>query len=169
MLQYFYLIFLLSCSLILEVLFRSVGLYIPLAAFAVFYTACLCGLVPGVLFGFAAGFLIDSLLGYPAPYSMLFYPLLLPMVWLLKEEQLNANSLLFQMGFGSLTVILVQLPVVPWRNGWQVTLELLPAFFLASLFAAMLLPFFISIADRFSDAMCLRTYTRSFSTGKERD
>ena len=63
MLQYFYLIFLLSCSLILEVLFRSVGLYIPLAAFAVFYTACLCGLVPGVLFGFAAGFLIDSLLG----------------------------------------------------------------------------------------------------------
>ena len=169
MLQYFYLIFLLSCSLILEVLFRSVGLYIPLAAFAVFYAACLCGLVPGVLFGFAAGFLIDSLLGYPAPYSMLFYPLLLPMVWLLKEEQLNANSLLFQMGFGSLTVILVQLPVVPWRNGWQVTLELLPAFFLASLFAAMLLPFFILIADRFSEAMCLRTYTRSFSTGKERD
>lgn len=169
MLQYLYLIFLLSCSLVLEVLFRSVGLYVPLAAFAVFYAACLGGIVPGVIFGFAAGFLVDSLLGYPAPLSMLFYPLLLPMVWLLKEEHLNANSLLFQMGFGSLTVILVQLPVVPWRNGWQTTLELLPAFFLASLFAALLLPFFILIADSFSGALRLRTYTRNFSTGRERD
>ena len=169
MLQYLYLLFLLSCSLVLEVMFRSVGLYVPLTAFAVFYTACLGALVPGILFGFNAGFLLDSLLGCTAPVSMLLYPLLLPMVWFLKEEHLNANSLLFQMGFGSLTVILVQLPAVPFRSGWQVTLELLPSLFLASLFAAILLPVFILIADRFSGALRLQTYERCFSVGKERD
>lgn len=169
MLQYLYLIFLLSLSLVLEVLLRSVGLYVPLAAFAVFYSACLCGLMPGVIFGLIAGFLVDSLLGYIQPFSMLFYPLLLPLVWLLKEEHLAPRSLPVQMGCGSLTVVLVLLPSVPIRGGWHTALELLPPFFLASLFAALLLPLYILLADQFSCLLNLRTYARGISTKRGRD
>lgn len=162
MLQYLYLIFLLSVSLVPEVLFRSVGLYVPLSAFAVFYAAFLCGLVPGALFGLAAGFLVDTLLGYSNPFSMLLYLLLLPPVWLLQEDHLNPKALWVQMGIGSLIVLLVQLPAAPIRGGWQVTLELLPSFFLASLFAALLFPLFILVADLFSGLLNLRTYASLF-------
>ncbi len=159
MVQYLYLIFLLSVSLVLEVLFRSVGIYVPLSAFAVFYAAFLCGFLPGTLFGLAAGFLIDSLLGHVYPVSMLFYLLLLLPVWLLRENHFDPRALWIQMGIGFLTVLLVLLPPVPFRGGWQITLELLPSFFLASLFSALLLPFFILMADGFSGLLKLRTYT----------
>ncbi len=167
MLQYFYLIFLLSVSLVLEVLLRSAGLYVPLSAFAVFYAAFLCGIVPGVLFGLAAGFLLDSLLGHGQPVSMLCYLLLLLPVWLLRENHFEARALWIQTGVGFLTVLLVQLPPVPVRGGWQTTLELLPSFFLASLFSALLLPAFILAADFFSGALNLRTY--AFRTHYSKD
>ena len=167
MIQYLYLIFLLSASLVLEVLLRSVGMYVPLSAFAVFYAAFLCGLLPGALFGLAAGFLLDSLLGYTQPFSMLLYLLLLPLVWLLKEEHFDPKALWYQMGTGLLMVILLLLPPVPIRGGWQVTLELLPSFFLASLFSAFLLPLFILLADFFADLLNLRTYASSSRYRKE--
>lgn len=158
MIQYLYLIFLLSFSVVLEVLFRSVGLYMPFAAFAVFYAASLCGVVPGIGFGLVAGFLLDSLLGYEYPVSMLLFLLILPISWLVREDFLRPNSLLIQMGIGSLFVVLVQLPVIPLIGSWHVTLELLPNLFLASLFSALLLPFFIMVADRIASLLNLRTY-----------
>lgn len=169
MLQYLYLIFLLSFSLVLEVLLRSVGLYVPLAAFAVFYAACLSGLVPGVIFALVVGFLADTLLGYTQPFSMLFYPLLLPMVWLLREEYLQPHYLPVQMGCGSLMVILVLLPPVPIRSDWHTALELLPSFFLSSLFSAILLPLFILLADQFSYLLNLRTYARGLRVKRSRN
>lgn len=169
MLQYLYLIFLLSVSLVLEVLLRSVGLYVPLSAFAVFYAAFLGGLLPGVFFGLAAGFLIDSLLGHVYPFSMLLYLLLLPPVWLLKEEHFSPASIWVQMGIGSLIVLLIPLPPVPIRGGWQITLELLPSFFLASLFAALLLPLFILVADLFSGLLNLKTYVSCARYRRTRD
>ena len=74
-------------------------------------------------------------------------------------ERMNHYTIRSKKTKKSLSVLLVLLPPVPFRGGWQITLELLPSFFLASLFSALLLPFFILMADGFSGLLKLRTYT----------
>lgn len=159
MIHYLYLIFLISLGVSLEVIFRSFGLFLPFTAFAVFYAGCARGLVPCAVFAGIAGFILDSLFGYTVPVSCLLLLLILPIVWGLKDQYVEADSFLIQMGIGALLVILITLPSIPFRAGWSVTLELLPSLFLASVFSALLLPFYIYIADRIATALALGTYS----------
>ncbi|MBO5959097.1 MAG: hypothetical protein J6Q65_03145 [Lentisphaeria bacterium] len=162
MIQYLYLIFLTLLALAAEALLRSAGFYLPLTAFAVFYAACIGGILPGVAFALVAGFLLDSFFGYSFTISALLYLLILPIVWGLKDQYVEPGSVLIQMAVGAILVLLVLLPPIPVQGGWRVTLDLLPMLFLSSLFSALLLPLYIIWADHVAERLVLRTYAVDF-------
>ncbi len=147
----------LSAGLVLEALLRSAGFCLPLTAYAVFYCACVAGTGAGLAAAFFAGFALDSILGYSAPWSIPAFALILLPAWLLRN-MIESDSPLLLVWVGAVLPLMTLLPVFPLRGGWNVTEDQLPALFLAAVLSAALLPLTVSVLDHFSGLLGLARY-----------
>ncbi len=138
-----------SVCLLLEALLRAAGFCLPLTAFAVFYCVFAAGPLYGFIFALLSGFFLDSILAHAAPLNMLTLSAVVPGAWFLRDI-IESDSVLLLIGTGALLPLIVLFPLFPVRGGWHITMELLPALFLSSIFSAVLLPGTVSLLNYFS-------------------
>ncbi len=154
MIRFLYYFLAISVCLILETVLRTAGFCLPLTSFAVFYCAYVAGSLRGFLYACLAGFMLDSVLGCNIPWSMPAFAAIVPLAWLLRDV-LESESPLLLIWVGAVLPLIVLLPQLPLRGGWQVTLSLLPSLFLAAILSSVLLPLTVSVLDHFSTRLAL--------------
>ena len=159
MTRFLYYFFVLSAALIVEVLLRTIGFWLPLTAFGLFYLTSIRGIVSGVVCAFLTGFLLDALFFHTIPVAALTLQSAVLAAWLLRDGlKMMPPSPWLLMACGALLPLTVLLPPIPFRGGWSLTLESLPILFLSALILAVLLPLTAAILDHFSGRLGLEQF-----------
>jgi len=143
-----------SASLILEVIMRGMGLFLPFTVCSVFYFAYIYGSAAGIPLALIAGFLLDAVFGHAIQYSALTMLAAVPAAWILRDL-VDSESALYLIPSGAFLPLFVTLPPVILRGGWRTALDLLPHLFLASVLCALMLPWMVSLGDKLGGRLAL--------------
>lgn len=155
------------CSfwLVLEAIFRAIGLFLPLTAFAVFYFSCTAGLKNGLITAAVFGILLNGIYGQITLLSPVLLMIAVPFAHLFRQNVTNHVFLLPAVG-GIITLFIVPLHILHY-GGIPALIVLAPNLFISCLFSILLLPILISLSDKLSRRLALTGFEEIVRCGTD--
>lgn len=166
MIRFFFIALWCSLWLILEALTRSLGLFLPLTAFAVFYFSCTQGLKTGAITAAVFGILLNGIYGNITLLSPLLLMAAIPFALFFRRNITNFSLLLPPVAGGLITLLIVPLHILHC-GGIPTLMTLAPNLFISVLFSVLLLPALIMLSDKISTLLALTSFSEIMRHGTD--
>lgn len=153
-----------SLWLIVEALTRSIGLFLPLTAFAVFYFSCTAGLKTGAITAAVFGILLNGIFGHITLLSPFLLMTAIPLALIFRRNITNFSLLLLPATGGLLALFTVTLHILHF-GGIPALVALAPNLFISILFSVPLLPVMIMLSDKVSTPLALMPFSELMRHG----
>lgn len=155
-----------SLWMILEALFRSAGLFLPLTAFAVFYFSCTYGLKNGLIAAAVFGILLDGIYGQISLLSPVLLMTAVPFALLFRKNITNYSALLLPAVGGLLAIFIAPLHILN-HSSIPALVALAPHLFISVLFSVLLLPALTTLSDQVCAPLALTRFAEILHRGTD--
>ena len=144
----------------LELILRSFGLSLPLAALFLFYAAIVFGYRAGAAAAILAACGLDFMAGNPHPYTLPAFGLVIALSWFWLNK-VESESIFLHVIPGALIPPLVWLCILPFFPGALLSnlFAQLPDIVIASFLCGLLLPLEIFLFDTMNEKLGIDLYT----------
>ncbi len=157
-----YILFFTTFSVTIELILRSFGLYLPLAALFLFYAAIVFGYRAGAAAALLAACGLDFMSGNPHPYALPAFGLVIALAWFWLNK-VESESIFLHVVPGAL------IPLLAWfctllffpDSLFPNLFAQLPGVVIASFFCALLLPLEIFLFDTMNEKLGIDLYTNA--------
>lgn len=166
MIRFLYIALWCSIWLILEALIRSLGLFLPLTAFAVFYFSCTQGLKTGLIAAAVFGILLNGIYGNITLLSPVLLMTVIPFALFFRRNITPYSFLLLPMAGGLITLFIVPLHILHY-GGIPALVALAPNLFISFLFSVLLLPGLVTLSDKLSSFLALTRFAEIAHRGAD--
>lgn len=166
MIRFFFIAVWCSLWLVLEALSRSLGLFLPLTAFSVFYFSCTSGLKTGLIAAAVFGILLNGIYGHISLLSPILLMIAVPFALLFRKNISNYSLLLLPAVGGLLTLLITPLHILHY-GGVPALMALAPNLFISFLFSVLLLPALTALSDKLSAPLGLTRFAEIVHRGTD--
>ena len=157
-----YLVFFTTLAVTVELILRSFGLMLPLAAIFLFYAAIVFGYRAGLLAGLLAACGLDFMSGNPHPYTMIAFGLVIALSWFWLNKVESESILLHAVPGALIPPILWVCMLFFFTDSFFANLiQQMPGVVIASFFCAILLPLEIFLFDTMNEKLGIDLYTNA--------
>jgi len=165
MIHFAYIFLILFFSILIELLFGSIGMLMPITAVSIFYITIVYNLKTGICLGFITGLFINTLYGhylFPAPLSLIIVSIL-AFIWLHKGVLKNSSLQVIP----GITVSLVYsappllISYFAYEQGFMLLFYKLMILLVSTFLGAILLPTMIVILDSINSKIRLNLYQKA--------